>query len=146
MANKGAVSIFDVLCEDNTRSNTCRRRKHHLKLLFCPWSLFPTATSTLNLDVPAVSRRARTESVPESRSAVAFSINFRILPKFGIFGDFSKNWEMPELILGGHTTTDRALARIKLIFRSAIGNSASTSEIQKPRLRSNSGVLVFGTF
>jgi hypothetical protein len=76
----------------------------------------------------------------------------------GIFWECSENfrtfqtiWEIPKLTLsretqklGAHATLERTLTRLKIIFRSGLGDLASTSEIKKSRSRRNS--RTFGNF
>jgi hypothetical protein len=74
---------------------------------------------------------------------------------------FQTIWDSPKLTLcretqklGVHATLERTLTRLKIIFRSGLGGSASTSEIKKSRSRPNLGILgsfwellgTFGTF
>ncbi len=123
-----------VLCMYSVRTSMSEYiqgvRIPDVKLLLCPWSQspspFPTATS--DLDVPAASRKARTESGRESRSKLNFL-------QFGHFWGFPQIWETPKLTLslkkqklGGYSTLERTLTRLKIVFRSVFGDSASTSE------------------
>jgi hypothetical protein len=49
--------------------------------------------------------------------------------------------------LGGHVTLERTLTRLKIIFRSVVGNSDSTSEIKKIEIATDWELLgTFGDF
>ncbi len=101
-----------------------RRRPVKLLLLYC-WSPFPT--KDIVRDAPAASRRARKSSGSVRKSGLNF---------LGTFWNFGNIWEIPKSTLshktqnlGGHATLERTLTRLKIFFRSVVGNLESTSEI-----------------
>jgi hypothetical protein len=77
-----------IICKGDTRTNTCRRCRHQLKLIRPhPLPLEPVPNGSQR-PRRATNRTARTECCCESRSALAFSIHFLT---FGNFWYFPRN-------------------------------------------------------
>ncbi len=79
-ADEGNFFIFNVLCANDTCTNTSWPHWHRHKPSHLP---LESSTSMSNLDSPAASRREGTQSGGESSSALSVSINFRHYQFYG---------------------------------------------------------------
>ncbi len=121
------------------------RHRRPVKLLLYCWTPFPT--KDIVLDAPTASWRARKRSGSERRSG----LNLLQFGYLGTFQKFQKIWKISKLTLshktqelGGQVTLERTLTRLKIIFRSVVGNSDSTSKIKEIEIATDLGT--FGNF